>query len=438
MVVMKFGGSSVGDADRISDVANIIKSNIDKKPIVVVSAVGGVTDKLIELGNAAAEGKGDDILNDIKQKHYEILEKLNLDKSLLENDFKNLNNAVKEINGKNLDAKALDIFQSFGEQMSSKIVAAQLNKINVNAQAFNAWDLGFITNDEFGKAEPLKEAHANLKNNIEKLDVVPIITGFIAKTKEGEVTTIGRGGSDYTAAIIGAAINVDEIQVWTDVDGIMSADPKIIDNARTLEKVSFAEASEMAFFGAKVLHPKTILPAMDKDIPVRVLNTFKPDNDGTVVLNKSDRSEEVIKAISCKKNITLINVNSTRMLGAYGFLAKLFNVFDKYKKSVDVVSTSEVTVSLTVDNGANIDEIKNELKEIAEVEVFSNKAVISVVGRGIGSTPGIAGKTFSVLGNNNINIEMISSGTSKINITFVVDDKDAENAVKVLHQEYFG
>ena len=438
MIVMKFGGTSVGDADRISNVANIIKSHINKKPVVVVSAVGGITNKLIELGNAAAEGKGNEVFENIKSIHYEILEILELDKSLVDNDIENLAVMIDEIkSSKNIDNKILDNVQSFGEQMSSKIVAAQLNKIGIKAKAFNSWDLGFLTNDDFGNAEPLEETFNNLNDNIKKLVVIPILTGFIGKTKDGEITTMGRGGSDYSAAIVGSAINADEIQIWTDVDGIMSTDPKMVDNAKNLEEISFAEASELAYFGAEVLHPKTILPAMEKNIPVRVLNTFKPKNNGTIILNKVKKTNQVVKAIAYKKNIIMINIQSTRMLGAYGFLARLFDIFDKYKKSVDVISTSEVSVSLTINNNENIDNIARDLKGIADIQVINNKTVISLVGEGIGNTPGISGRTFTALGKNKINIEMISQASSGVNITFVVDGKDAESAIKFLHEEYF-
>jgi len=437
MIVMKFGGTSVGGADEIRNVAEIIKSNLGRKPIVVVSAVKKITDKLIELANLAKEGNGDETFSTIKSIHYGILERLSLEKKLLDSDFNELQKAVKSVNGKMLDAKTLDLFQSFGERMSSKIVAAQLSKNNMEAQAFNAFDLGLITNSDFGNAEPLEEAYNNLDKNITKLNVVPVITGFIGKTVNGEITTLGRGGSDYTAGIIGAAINASEIQIWTDVDGIMSADPKIVGNARTLEQVSFAEASELAYFGAKVLHPKTIIPAMEKNIPVRVLNTFNPKGSGTLILNEVEKSNQTVKAITSKRNITLIHVNSKRMLGAYGFLARLFDVFYKYKQSVDVVSTSEVSVSMTTDNGKNVEDIASDLKGIADVKVLKNKAVICVVGEGMRNAPGVSGRVFSVLGKNKINIEMISQGASEINITFVVDGKDAENAVKVLHKEYY-
>ena len=440
MMVMKFGGTSVGGAEQIKGVADIVKSYIDKKPVVVVSAVTKITDKLIEAANAASQGKRNEALENINKINYGILEKLGLNKSLIGKDIEELSRIISKIkDNKKIDGEVMDNVQSFGERMSSKIVAAQLNKIGVEAQAFNAWDLGFVTTSDFGNAEPLEEAYTSLDSNIKKLNAVPVITGFIGKTENGEVTTLGRGGSDYSAAIIGSAINADEIQIWTDVDGILTTDPRIVNNAKTIGKISFAEASELAYFGAKVLHPKSILPAMNKNIPVKVLNTFNPERPGTTILSKAKSGKSnVIKAIACKKNITLVNITSTRMFGAYGFLAKLFSIFDKYKKSVDVISTSEVSVSLSVDNDKNLNNIADELRKIGNVNILRDKSIICVVGEGMKHTPGIAGKAFSALGKNQINIEMISQGASEINITLIVDGKDAEKAVKVLHKEYFG
>lgn len=439
MIVMKFGGTSVGNADRIRNSARIVKSLIKKNPVVVVSAVAKVTDALIRLANECASGKGNAILADIKKMHYEILGQLKIEKSLLDEDFKELSDlADKTKSEKYLDDKSLDNFQSFGERMSSKIFAGQLIKTGLKAKAFNSWELGLLTDSEFGNAEPLESAYSSLKSSIKKVDAIPVITGFIGKSENGEITTLGRGGSDYTAAIVGAAVNAEEIHIWTDVDGVMTADPRLVSSAKTIETVSFAEASELAYFGAKVLHPKTILPAMRKNIPVKVLNSFNPGYKGTTIINKSQKDRYTIKAITYKKNITLITVDSTRMLGAYGFLARLFDIFDEYKKSVDAVSTSEVSVSLTIDNDENIGNIVSELKEIADVEIKKSKAIICIIGEGLRNTPGIAGKTFAALGKNRINVEMISQGASEINLTFIIDGKYAEKAVKILHKEYFG
>ena len=436
MIVMKFGGTSIGNAERIINVANIIKDNLEKKPIVVVSSITKITDALIKLANESIQGKSEETFEFIKKTHYDILKELNIDQDLLKKDIKNLYKLISKIKSKkSIDAKILDAIQSFGEQMSSEILAAQLNKINVKARAFNSWEIGFITNSEFGNAEPLEITYSKIGENIKKLDVVPVITGFIGKTIAGDITTLGRGGSDYSATIIGTAINAKEIQIWSDVNGIMSGDPRIVNNPKTLENISFNEAAELAYFGAKVLHPKTILPSMNKNIPVRVLNSFNPKNNGTVIFNNGDK--QAVKAIAYKKKITLININSTRMLGAYGFLAKIFDIFAKYEKSVDVISTSEVSVSLSIDNDKNINEILDELKAISNVNVERNKAIICIVGEGIKNTFGIIAKTFTAIENNKINIEMISQGASKINLTFIIDEKDSEKAVNILHNEYF-
>lgn len=444
MIIMKFGGTSVGSAERIKNAANIVRSRAKRNPIAVVSAVAKITDLLIKLANECSKGNGNSTLNtleQIKSMHYKIIEKLAIDKGLLKKDIEELSALAGKIkSNRHIDAKTLDKIQSFGEIMSSKIVAEQLNKIGIKAQAFNSWDLGFLTNDEFGNAEPLEFCCQKLKGRIKKLDVIPVITGFIGKTEQGEITTLGRGGSDYTAAIIGAAIGADEIQIWTDVDGIMSADPKIVKGAKTIGKVSFAEASELAYFGAKVLHPKTILPAMRKNIPVKVLNSLNPKNKGTAILNNIKKTKETVKSISYKENVALFNIESTRMLGAYGFLARLFDIFAKRGKSVDVVSTSEVSVSLTLEDGGSIDDIDGilaELKEIADTKVYMNKSIICVVGEGMKNGLNIPGRTFSALAKSNVHIDMISMGASEINITFIVDGKDTEKAVRALHKEYF-
>ncbi|MBI2659529.1 lysine-sensitive aspartokinase 3 [Candidatus Woesearchaeota archaeon] len=439
MIIMKFGGTSVGNAERIANVANIVKSSMKRSPVVVVSAVTKITDALIRLAKECAQGKGNKTLGHIKKTHYEILARLKINKKLLDEDIKELESLFKMAkSGKIIDDRILDHFQSFGERMSSKIVAAQLNKMGIKSQAFDSWELGFLTNDEFGEAEPLDTIYSSLNKNIKKLRVMPVITGFIGKTENGEITTLGRGGSDYTAAIIGAAVNADEIQIWTDVNGIMSTDPKTVVNAKTLDKVSFAEASELAYFGARVLHPKTILPAMKRNIPVKVLNSLNPREKGTTIVSRPYKNSNAVKAIAYKKNITMVNIDSTRMLGAYGFLARVFDIFDDYKKSIDVVSTSEVSVSLTIDNEESISPIVRELKDIADVQIKKSKAIICIVGEGMRHTPGIAGRTFMALGKNKVNIEMISQGASEINITFIVDGKDAEKAVKILHEEYYG
>lgn len=442
MIVMKFGGTSLGDADRFRNAAEIIKSKINERPIVVVSAVTKVTDMLLDLVEEAIRGQGIEIFNHIVNMHKEIISKLNIDENLLKEEITELKNLFEDLkrNGK-INPMTNDLIASFGERMSVKILASVLNKNGIKAIAFNSYDLGMITDSEFGNAEVMNNSYEKLEKNIKKIlrmKITPVITGFLGKNEQGNITTLGRGGSDYSASIIGNAINANEIQIWTDVDGIMSADPKVVSSAKTIEAVSFSEASELAYFGAKVLHPKTIIPAIKKNIPVIVLNSFNPKHKGTRILNSSVKNKNIVKAIAFKKNVTLINVSSTRMLGAYGFLAKLFYVFDKFKKSIDVISTSEVSVSMSMDNAESLDRIVEELRAISNVDILKNRAVICIVGDGIKNAPEIAGKTFLALGKNKINVEMISQGASKINITFVVEGKNAESSVKILHKEFFG
>lgn len=440
MIVMKFGGTSVGSAERIKGVYNIVKLFMNKKPVVVVSAVGGITDKLINAANNAKNGEDyESILNEIYQKHKTILKDLNLNENMINHlldEFSELINKIAKT--KETNKEIMDLVQSFGERMSVRIVAAYFSAQGTKSKAFDAFDIGMITDSNFGSAEPLESSPAEIKKAFSKIKELPIVTGFIGKDTAGTITTLGRGGSDYTGAIIGAAIDCEEIQIWTDVSGIMTSDPRIVKNPKTLEHVSFAEASELAYFGAKVLHPKTILPAMKKNIPVKVLNSFAPTGKGTTIVNKEQPTKEIIKAIATKKGVTIININSLRMLFSYGFLAKIFNVFEDYQKSVDMISTSEVSVSLTVDNDENLQKIVDELKEIADIKVERNNAIVCLVGAGMFHAKGLAGRIFTTLGKNNINIEMISQGASEINVSLVVKQEDADKAMQVLHQEFFG
>lgn len=439
MVVMKFGGSSVGDAERIKNVCEIVKSKLNEKPILVLSAVKGVTDKLIDTAKMASEGK--DVskeLEEIKKKHHKILKELGLGENLVDRQLDGYDKVVDKIFVmKKTNPELMDEVQSFGERMSVRIVAAYLNKMGVEAKAYDAYDIGMVTTPDYGKAEPLPDTEEKIAEEIRNIRCVPVVTGFIGKDSAGNITTLGRGGSDYTAAIIGAAVG-EAIEIWTDVNGIMTADPRVIKEAKTLEQVSFNEASELAYFGAKVLHPKTIWPAIKKNIPVKVLNSFEPSNKGTTIVNEANKSRDVIKAIACKKGISLINITSTRMLLAHGFLSRLFSVFEDYRKSVDMISTSEVSVSLTVDDDKDLSKVKEDLEGVAEVKVEKDKAIICVVGEGMNNVPGIAGRIFSVIGMNRISVEMISQGASEINISFIVDDKDADKAVRILHKEFFG
>ena len=443
MIVIKFGGTSLANAERIQNVANIIKTRLNKNPIVVISAIAGITDILINTAKESAKGINPDYeFNQIKNKHKEIISSLNLNENLLDEDFDRL---YKTLNGvyllKELSPRSLDLIASFGEIFSTKILTGYLNSKNIVSKQYNGWDIGIITDNNFTNSNILlHETYKNISNNLKNLNHIPIVTGFIAKNTEGEITTLGRGGSDYTASIIGAALKVNEIEIWTDVDGIKTADPKLIKNTKQWDKVTFNEASEMAYFGARVLHPKTIKPAINESIPVRILNTYNLNNPGTLIV-KEDKRECVFRTLSSKNNIIIIRICSAEMLFAYGFLSKIFEVFNKYKISVDLISTSEVTVSITLDNitngQKNLELAISELEEIGKVEVLKNRAIICIIGKDIKDKPGILSTIFNVCKDSNINVELISQGASPLNISFVVKQEDAPIIIKNLHKELF-
>jgi aspartate kinase len=438
MIVMKFGGTSVGSAERIRVVADIVKAELNKKPVVVCSAVSGVTNMLIEIANKGFKGESSkELQKHLKEKHDHIIHELGIHKDVIEHLFKDLGKLMERVEVVKLaTAETMDHIQSFGERMSCRIVAEYMNKFGIKAQAHDAYDIGMITTPDFGKAEPLEHTPEMINSHIKKLTHVPVVTGYIGKTTAGEITTLSRGGSDYTAAIIGAAIHAEEIQIWTDVNGVMTADPKIVKEAKTIDTMSFNEASELATFGAKVLHPKTIIPAVEKNIPVRVLNTYNPNHKGTLIVNRSEKSAHAVKAIASRKGISLVNINSTRMLNTHGYLARIFEVFRDHQKSVDMISTSEVSVSLTINEPEGMEKIVKELEGIATVKHETKKAIICVVGEGMKHSIGTAGRIFTTIGKAGIDIEMISQGASEINISFVVNEEDADKAVRALHEEF--
>src|SRR3989338_3111122 len=400
MIIMKFGGTSLANAERVKNVANIVNGRLSRKPIVVVSAVGGVTDKLINVAKEASKGINPaEKANEIVNIHKEIAKSLNLNEDFLEDDFINLYDSLNGIYMlKELSLRSMDLISSFGEILSSKILAKYFNSLGRSSEQYSGWEIGIITNDNFSNAEILEETYDNIKNNLLDIRGIPIITGFIAKNEEGDITTLGRGGSDYTASIIGSALNVEEIEIWTDVDGIKTADPRIVPNAIQWKKITFDEASEMAYFGAKILHPKTIKPAINKNIPVRILNTYNTNNKGTLIVKKDD-DESLFRSISLKNDVTVIRICSTKMLFAYGFLARIFDIFNKYKISIDLVSTSEVTISLTLDkvnNGSkNLEQAIHDLEKIGKIEVLKERSIVCIVGKGIRNKPGILGKIFN-------------------------------------------
>ncbi|MEL6675667.1 MAG: aspartate kinase [Bacteroidota bacterium] len=436
MIVMKFGGTSVGTAERIQQVFEIVTSQTDAHPIVVVSAVGGVTDLLLEAGQKALAGEVD--IAPIKAKHQQVIEGLSLPADMLDTYHEELENLLEGIRMiKEISPRTSDYLVSFGERISCQLVAAHFRNMGRPSQHHFAFDIGMITDDVFQSALPLPEAYVRIADHLKEVNYTPIITGFVGKNKKGEITTLGRGGSDYTAAILGGAVQAEEIQIWTDVDGILTTDPRLVAAASNVPVVSFKEAAELAYFGAKVLHPKTIRPALERDIPVVVKNTGNADHPGTRIVRESPTTDATVKAISFKKGVRVINIYSLRMLDTFGYLSKVFDIFARHKVVVDMVSTSEVSVSITVDKGQVIEEAVEEVSQFAEVRVEKDLAIVCLVGEGMREGVGIAGKVFDQLARENIAIEMISQGASDINLGFVINGQDADRAVKTLHQVLF-
>jgi len=446
MIIMKFGGTSVEDANAICNTAAIILR--EQRPrLVVVSACAGVTNALRDAAVNASEEKEQSalrILDTLEVRHAAIAnELLNQDSTdrfirTLWKDIATLKRLAQSVaNLKELSDRTLDQFMSFGEQWSALILFHFLLQRDVPVELIDARSV-MITDKEFNRATPLfDEIHARC-NEIFGGKHIVITQGFIGATPDGIVTTLGRGGSDYSASIFGAALNAEEIQIWTDVNGILTADPSILPEAQPIPELSFDEASELAYFGARVLHPSTILPAVRKNIPVRVLNSKSPDQEGTLIQHNSNLNRDcIVKSIAYKEGITVITIKSTEMLMSHSFLARLFEIFSRYKKSIDVIATAKVSVSLTIDDSSNLENMCDELKEFAEVQVEYGKAVFCVVGENMKSYRGIAAKVFSALDENGINVELISNGASHINLTFVINEDQINFAVRALHDELF-
>jgi aspartate kinase len=440
MIVMKFGGSSVGDAPRIRTVLDLVRRELPRNPIVVASAHKGVTNLLVKLGDRAKAGDVD--LGDLERLHVRIAEDLGVPADPIREHLSELSTLVKGISlVRELSPRSSDYVLSFGERISCRTLAAFFTKSGLPAEAFDAGDIGLVTDDRFGEARPLPEHEEKLRRFLSdyraRTGKVPVVTGYIGKNRAGDITTLGRNGSDYSAAIVGAAVNAEEIQIWTDVDGVMTADPSIIPEALPIERMSFAEAAELAYYGGKVLHPATLVPAVRKGIPVLVLNTFRPESKGTVIVEQGERYERVVKSIVYKEKQHLVNIESSRMLGQSGFMQRIFEVFGRLGVSVNMVSTSEVSVSVTTDNARRLPDVEAELRQFADVTVEPGKSIVCVVGEGMRSTPGISADIFDAVRASGANVLMISQGASHINISFVVEDADVKRVVKSLHDKFF-
>jgi aspartate kinase len=434
---MKFGGSSVSDGARIRNVIEIVRARLPRRPIVVASAFRGITDDLFVAAEEALAGR-DALPEKVKARHQAVLADLGLPADLVKDVFAELAVLLKGISlVKELTPRTLDYVVSFGERLSTRIIAAAFEKAGIPSSQHDAFDIGMLTDDQFGAAQPLPEAEAELRRHLVPMTRLPIVTGYVGKTKGGDITTLGRNGSDYTATIVGAAVGAEEIQIWSDTDGVMTADPRLVPTAKPIAFLTFDEASELAYYGGKVLHPSTIIPAVRKGIPVKVLNTFSPSHPGTTIVSKLDTPQKGVKSIAHHLSNIVVNIRSSRMLMGHGFLARLFGVFAEHRVVVNMVSTSEVTVSVTVDSPRRLDAAVEALSKFADVTVEEKRTVVCVVGEGLRSTPGVAGLVFEALRKAGVNVLMISQGASKINVAFVVDDRDAETAVRALHRQFF-
>ena len=447
---MKFGGTSVEDARAFRRVAELVGRERGQKPVVVVSAMSRFTDALLAAFDAAASGEGASALARLEEhftRHLEVLRELAAGGSGAGEFEELLLDARRQIGGAFAQAAAgerpaallQDAVVSRGELLSSALLAAVLSALGLAARQVDSRRC-VLTDDEHGRATPLKEeTERHTREHLGPLlaeGVVPVLGGFVASSAaSGETTTLGRGGSDYTAALVGAALRAREIQIWTDVSGVLTADPRVVPHARTIPRLSYAEAAELAYFGAKVLHPKTILPAVVRNIPVRICNSRDPGGRDTVVYFDAEMTPRTVKAIAHKTGVHILHITSARMLGAYGFLRAIFEVFERHRTEVDIVTTSEVSVSLSLENAGALDRIVEDLRPHGAVRVESDRAIVCIVGEGLRNTPGIAGRVFSTI--RDINVLLISQGASNINLTFVVEEERARDAVRLLHEAFF-
>jgi aspartate kinase len=448
MIVMKFGGTSVEDANAINRAAAIVKGRQTERPVVVVSAMARITDQLLSMARAAGAGDRKTALKlsrALRERHYETAGEL-LGTALftqfhgeLGSDFDALDELIRGIAAVGeLTPRTTDQVASFGEVLSSKIVAAAFSARGLESSLVDSREC-IVTDANYMRAAPLfEETNEQLKAVIQPLldkGRVPVMGGFIGANKAGVTTTIGRGGSDFSAAIVGAGLNAERIEIWTDVDGMLTTDPRICPDARRIKVISFDEAAELAYFGAKVLHPATVLPAIQKNIPVFVLNSRNPGCDGTKITARAPQSRNIFKAIAVKKRITIVDVAAPRRLLLHGFLKSIFEAFDRHEIAVDVVSTSEVSVSVTVETNDAIPGLSADLAKLADVKYEGRKAIVCLVGENLRETPGIAARVFGEL--EDVKIRMISQGASEINLTFVVEEDDVPKVVQKLHRAFF-
>jgi aspartate kinase len=458
MIVMKFGGTSVEDGKAIERVAEIVGSRCDEKPVVVVSALARVTDALVTMSQLAASGglaEGLRLHRQVRQRHFAVLGSLvngrgeTEVRSRLQALFDSLEEVLRGVAALGeLSPRTSDNLLSFGEVLSSQIVNTAFRARGMDAVLVDSRQL-MVTDASYTRAVPQREeTNRRLRQSLKPLVTtgrVPVMGGFIAATAEGIPTTLGRGGSDFSAALIGAGLGARKIEIWTDVEGMMTTDPRLCPDARRIDVIGFDEASELAHFGAKVLHPATLIPAVEKNIPVYILNSRNPESKGTCIRAQAQPSKTILRSIAAKRGVRVVNVRLPRMIAPArnlgsadkGFLHALFEAFDRHACPADLVSTSDVSVSVAVEAGHDLAGLVQDLKRLGNVEVEDSKAILCLVGEKLRGRIGVAARVFGVLAGAGINVHMISQGASEINISFVIEERDVPEAVKQLHAYFF-
>ena len=449
MIVIKFGGTSVGDAARVANAIDIVAERRHLQPIIVVSALAGITNELVAASEAARDQKPEavkTIMDRIRQRHEDVAMQLVQQKfDFFDAFLRQLSKQIEQIHTilsgiallGEITARARDKVVSIGEKLSSVLFTYSMMMRALPSEHVESEDV-IWTNDHFGGATPLMDrtTEAAKRTLVPLLERhrIPVMGGFIGRAIGGATTTLGRNGSDYSAAIVGAALGAHEVQIWTDVDGLLTCDPRIVPTAQVIDTLSHDEAAELASFGAK-LHPRTLEPAIAAGIPVRVLNTHNPASPGTLITREGNEHSTGPRSVARKKHVTLVHMTSNRMLGAHGFLSQIFDVFEKLEISVDLIATSEVSVSVTVDERHNIEELRSRLEGVAGVEIIDDQSIVAIVGRNLLSDSLVGSRVFEAL--HGIPIKMLSLGRSGLNLSIVVDEGDSDRAVRQIHAALF-
>ena len=447
MIVVKFGGTSVGDAAAIERATEIVRGRLPRRPLVVVSALAGTTNALLAIAEQAEKGQLIGAIRGVetlRERHLAEASKLlgdngvgadvATDLSAMFDELASLAEALSVLG--HLTPRSLDAIAAIGERLSSQLVVAVLCARGIPAQLIDAGDV-MITDDQFTRAEPQTELIADAAQRIIRpllaSGTTPVVGGFVGATAGGITTTLGRGGSDYSAALFGAALRADAIEIWTDVDGMLTADPRVVNGARLIEQIRFDEASELASFGAKVLHPSTIAPAVKLGIPVYIYNSRRPDGRGTRIT--FDAPRRPVSAIAGKRDVALIRIRTPRMLLAHGFMRRIFEIFDENRTSVDVVATSEVSVSMTIDDATHLDALLGALTSLGDVSVERNRGIVALVGAGLGDSTATMARALSALGT--FKVHMVSLSSGGMNLTLIVDGDQVLEAMRRLHTAFF-